>query len=486
MRGREHGAATALAVVGALVIAFLAMGVSARAQTLEQAITAAYVNNPTLNAQRAAVRANDENVPKALSGYRPTITGAASGARTALTTYIPPQTIGGTASIGGGPGTSFLLNTPGGRSNSILNQSTFSLNLNQNLYNGFRTANSVRAAEAQVRQSQEVLRSTEQQVLLDAVTAHMNVLRDEALVQLQQQNLTSLGEQYRATKDRFDVGEVTRTDTALAEAAAAGGRASLIQAQSNLNISRAIYRQVIGAEAGKLSPGRPVEQLLPRAYDVAITDGLARNPDVVSAQYAVDFAALQVKVAEGALLPSVNAQGILQRANQPSTQANRQDEASIGIAATAPIYQGGAEYAAVRQAKEVAGQTRIQMDVTREQVRALIVQFWSQLEAAKSSIQAAQTQVNAQTIALKGIRDEYKVGQRTISDVLLAQANLVQAQSTLVNSQRDRVVASYAVLGSIGRLDMNSLGLQVATYDPEEHYRQVRDSWGGLRTPDGR
>ncbi len=483
MRGREHGAAAVWAVASALIIA-LAMGGSARAQSLEQAITAAYVNNPTLNAQRAAVRANDENVPKALSGYRPTITGAASGARTALTTYTPPQTTGGFAS--GAANGSITIAIPGARYNSILNQSSFSLNLNQNVYNGFRTANNVRAAEAQVRQSQETLRSTEQQVLLDAVTAHMNVLRDEALVQLQQQNLTSLGEQYRATKDRFDVGEVTRTDTALAEAAAAGGRASLIQAQSNLNISRAIYRQVIGAEAGKLAPGRPIEQLLPRAYDVAITDGLARNPDVVSAQYAVDFAALQVKVAEGALLPSVNAQGILQRSNEPSTQANRQDEASIGIAATAPIYQGGAEYAAVRQSKEVLGQTRIQMDVTREQVRALIVQFWSQLEAAKSSIQAAQTQVNAQTIALKGIRDEYKVGQRTISDVLLAQANLVQAQSTLVNSQRDRVVASYAVLGSIGRLDMNSLGLQVATYDPEEHYRQVRDSWGGLRTPDGR
>jgi len=126
------------------------------------------------------------------------------------------------------------------------------------------------------------------------------------------------------------------------------------------------------------------------------------------------------------------------------------------------------------------------MDVTRDQVRAQIVQFWSQLEAARSSIQAAQTQVNAQQIALKGVREEYKVGQRTISDVLTAQANLVSAQSTLVNAQRDRVVASYAVLGAIGRLDMNSLGLQVATYDPEEHYQQVRDSWGGLRTPDGR
>jgi outer membrane protein len=474
MRGRLNGAARTFIAVIALAIAFLAMSESANAQTLEQALTAAYVNNPTLNAQRAAARATDENVPKALSGYRPTVTGAATAARTNVTTITQQENFGALGTI------------PATRSNATLWQPTLSVTVTQNLYNGFRTANNVRAAEAQVRQTQETLRSTEQQVLLDAVTAHMNVLRDEALLQLQQQNLASLGEQQRAAKDRFEVGEVTRTDTALADAAYAGGSASLIQAQSNLNISRSIYRQVIGADAGKLSPGRPVEQMLPRSYDLAITDGLQRNPDVVSAQYAVDFAALQVKVAEGALLPTLNAQGTLQKANETTTQIAHENEASFGLSATAPIYQGGAEYAAVRQAKEVLGQTRIQMDVTRDQVRALIVQFWSQLEAAKASIQAGQTQVNAQQIALKGITEEYKVGQRTISDVLLAQANLVQAQSTLVNSQRDRVVASYAVLGSIGHLDMNSLGLQVATYDPEEHYRQVRDSWGGLRTPDGR
>jgi outer membrane protein len=468
MEGRAGRMRPAIALV-----AFAVTGGSAGAQTLEQAITAAYVNNPTLNAQRAAVRAADENVPKALSGYRPTVTGSASAARTALTTITSPFTLGTTT-------------IPASRSNADLNQSTLTLSVNQNLYNGFRTGNNVRAAEAQVRQSQETLRSTEEQVLLDAVTAHMNVLRDEALVQLQQQNLKALGEQLRAAKDRFEVGEVTRTDTALAEGAEAGGRSTLIQAQSNLNTSRAVYRQVIGFEAGKLSPGRPIEQMLPRSSDLAIIEGLQRNPAVVSAQYAVDFAALQVKVAEGALLPSVNAQGTLQRANEPTTQIKRQDEASVGVSATAPIYQGGAEYAAVRQAKEVLGQTRIQMDVTRDQVRAQVVQFWAQLEAARSGIAAAQTQVNAQQIALKGVTDEYKVGQRTILDVLNAQANLIQAQSTLVNAQRDRVVASYAVLGAIGRLDLNSLGLQVATYDPEEHYRQVRDSWGGLRTPDGR
>jgi outer membrane protein len=243
---------------------------------------------------------------------------------------------------------------------------------------------------------------------------------------------------------------------------------------------------VVGIQPGKLTPGRPVDPLLPHNFQEAITEGTDRHPAVVASQYAIDFAALQVKVAEGALLPTVNAQGVLSRSNEPQIGVARQTQASIGLSASAPIYQGGGEYAAVRQAKEVLGQTRIQMDVTREQVRALIVQFWSQLEAAKASIRAAQTQVNAQQIALKGITEEYKVGQRTITDVLNAQAQLVQAQSNLVNSQRDRVVASYAVLGAIGHLDVSTLDLKVIAYDPEVHYQQVRDSWIGLRTPDGR
>jgi outer membrane protein len=459
----------ACAGLGAVLILALSAG-SASAQTLEQALVAAYGSNATLNSQRAATRAADENVPRALSGYRPTIEGAASATRNSsgvISQNTPP--LAGTTTT-----------------NQVLNQSSVSITINQNLYNGFRTGNNTRAAEAQVRQSREILRQTEQQVLLDAATAHMNVLRDEALLQLQQQNLQALGAQLKAARDRFTVGEVTRTDTALAEAAEAGGRSSLIQAQSALSSSRAVYRQVIGLQPSKLSPGRPVDPLLPHSFENAVTEATEKHPAVVAAQYAIDYAALQVKVAEGALLPSVNAQGVLARSNEPQIGINRQTEASVGLNATAPIYQGGGEYAAVRQSKEVLGQTRIQMDVTREQVRALIIQFWSQLQAAKASIQASQTQVNAQKIALNGITEEYKVGQRTITDVLNAQAQLVQAQSNLVNSQRDRVVASYAVLGAIGHLDVSTLDLQIVAYDPQEHYEQVRDSWVGLRTPDGR
>lgn len=235
----------ACAGLGTALILALSAG-SASAQTLEQALVAAYGSNATLNAQRAATRAADENVPRALSGYRPTIEGAAGVTRN---------------SVG------VISNGATATTNQVLNQSSVSITINQNLYNGFRTGNNTRAAEAQVRQSREILRQTEQQVLLDAATAHMNVLRDEALLQLQQQNLQALGAQLKAARDRFTVGEVTRTDTALAEAAEAGGRSSLIQSQSALSSSRAVYRQVIGLQPGKLSPGRPVDPLLPHSLD---------------------------------------------------------------------------------------------------------------------------------------------------------------------------------------------------------------------------
>jgi outer membrane protein len=437
----------------------------AAAQTLESALSQAYINNPTLNAQRAATRAIDENVPRALSGYRPTVSGNASVGSTAVE-----------------------LNSPAtGRTSANLVPTSVGVTANQTLYNGLRTGNAVRTAESQVGQARENLRATEQLVLLNAVTAYMNVLRDDALLEFQRQNLQALREQLRATRDRFNVGEVTRTDTALAEAAAAGAQSTLIQAQSNLTASRAVYRQVIGEDPpAKLVPGRPIDQMLPKSYEVALAAALRQNPTILGAQYGVDVALLQVKFAEGGLLPTLSAQGSLNRATDVSPAISEQRTATALLNLSVPIYQGGLEYALVRQAKENAGQARLLLDVSRDQVRAAALQFWGALEAARAGLEAANTQVNAQTIALNGISEEWKVGQRTILDVLNARAQLVVAQSNLVGAQRDRVVASYSLLSATGRLDMESLGLRTAIYQPEEHYLQVRDSWLGLRTPDGR
>lgn len=449
-----------LCLAGGLVLG----GMSSHAQMLEQALAEAYINNPTLNAQRAALRAIDETVPRALSGYRPTITAGASAGIRATDSRL----------------------AGGGSTSSTLRQTSIDLVLDQNLFRGFRTTNEVRSAESTVNRARETLRDTEQTVLLTVATVFMDVLRDDALVELQRQNLEALQEQLRATRDRFTVGEVTRTDVALSEASVAGALSALIQAQAQLATSKAVYRQRTGRDPGKLQPGRPIERLLPSSFAAAIQLGLAQHPTILAGQYAVDIAALQVKIAEGALLPTLSGQAAISRTTEPSAGVDRQNVAAGSLNLSVPIYQGGAEYAAVRQAKETLGETRIRLDATRDEVRAAVVQFWTQLDAAKAGIEAAQTQVTAQQIALDGITEEYRVGQRTILDVLTARAQLVTAQSNLVVAQRNRVVNSYSVLGSLGRLDAETLSLRVAVYAPDEHYYQIRDSWFGLRTPDGR
>jgi outer membrane protein len=365
---------------------------------------------------------------------------------------------------------------------------TYGATLTQTLYNGFQTANRTRQAESQVSAARENLRLTEQTVLLQAVTAYMNLLRDGAILDLQRRNVEVLQEQLRQTRDRFNVGEVTRTDVAQSESRIAAGRSALLNAESNYTTSRSAYRQVIGVEAGRLAPGTPVDRFSPRTLPAAVAEGRARNPSVTTSMYNVDVALLQVKVAEGALYPTLSLVGSAQKQYGSAGSLNLLEsfQASIGGQLSVPIYGGGDEYAVIRQAKETLTQRRIDLDTQRDQAQQTIVQSWGQLEAAKAQIQATQAQVQAAEIALNGVREEARVGQRTTLDVLNAQQELVNARVALVTAQRDRVVASYALLSSVGRLSPQVLGLSVPIYDPMVHYQQVRDSWFGVRTPDGK
>jgi outer membrane protein len=221
---------------------------------------------------------------------------------------------------------------------------------------------------------------------------------------------------------------------------------------------------------------------LPGSVDV----GTATHPQVTTAQYNVDVALQAVKVAEGALYPTLSLQGSAQQNNEQSLLGLKSFNALVLGQLTIPIYQGGSEYALIRQAKETLGQQRLNLDTSRDSVRQNIVQSWGQLEAAKANIEATQAQVQASEIALNGVREEARVGQRTTLDVLNAQQELVNARVALVSAQRDRVVASYTLLASVGRLSPQILALRVPTYDAAVHYHQVRDSWAGVRTPDGR
>jgi len=358
----------------------------------------------------------------------------------------------------------------------------------QTLYNGFQTANKTRQAESSVLASRATLLVAEQTVLLNAATAYMNLLRDTAILDLQRRNVEVLQEQLRQTRDRFNVGEVTRTDVAQAESSVASGRSQVLLAQANYTSSMATYRQVIGNEPGKLTPATPVDRFSPNNLAGAIASGSSTNPAVTTAQYNVDVALQQVKVAEGALYPTVSVQGAFTQnwLRPQSLSVMNSYNASVLGTLTVPIYQGGAEYSVIRQAKETLGQKRLDLDTARDTVRQNVVQAWGQLDAAKANIEATRAQVQAAEIALNGVREEARVGQRTTLDVLNAQQVLVNARVALVTAQHDRVVASYSLLSAVGRLSPQVLGLQVSIYNATVHYQQVRDSWAGVRTPDGR
>lgn len=444
------------------------------AETLLSALARAYSGNPDLNQSRASVRARDEEAPKALAGSRPN------------------------ASIQASAGPQYgNLRIPAGRSATGQRQFTgqefvgyprgATLNISQNIFDGGRTENSLRQAESNVFAARATMRLTEQAILQNGATAYMNVLRDAAIVSLRKNNIGVLEQQLKQTQDRFRVGEVTRTDVAQAEAALAQANSELYASQAQLKTSIANYRQIIGDEPKRLEPGRSLEPLLPKSLNEAVRIALAEHPGVTAALHQVDSADYAVKVAESALSPtlSVNAQLSNQYDSFLGIPGSRQFSAAANGQLNIPLYQGGREYASIRQAKEQLGQARLNADLQRDSVRASVVSSYGLLETAKASIVSGRAAVKAAETALTGVREEAKVGQRTTLDVLNARQALLNARVNLVISQRDRVVASYAALGAIGRLSAGELNLDVALYDPGIHYEQVKTKWFGTDIPDG-
>jgi outer membrane protein len=303
---------------------------------------------------------------------------------------------------------------------------------------------------------------------------------------MQRSNVEMLQEQLRQTRNRFAVGEVTRTDVAQSESRLASARATMLTAESNYITSKSTYRQVIGVEPGTLAPASPVDRLSPQTLQAGVEEARARHPSVTTAMFNVDAAVFQVKIAESALYPTLNLVGSAQQSYGSALTTTQNFAGSVVGQLTIPIYQGGTEYATVRQAKETLGQRRSDLDSARDQTQQTLTQTWGQVEAAKAQIQATTTQVIAAEIALNGVREEARVGQRTTLDVLNSQQELVNARVSLVTAQRDRVVASYSLLAASGRLSPKTLKLAVPVYDPQVHYHQVRDTWVGVRTPHGK
>ena len=434
-------------------------------ETLPGALAKAYSYNASLNHARAGVRVTDENVAIAKSGWRPVV-GAS-----------------GSLSHSSNDGTH-------------VNAGSFGVQIQQSLFDGFQTLNNVRSAEQQVFASNESLRNTEQDILFNAAAAYVDVIRDRQIAVYRERNLEFLGEQVRAADSRFEVGEGTRTDVAQAQAQQAAAVAQLSAARAQVQVSEAAYLQLVGDRPGRLEGASAAARLLPNGMEQAIAIGLSEHPAVLATLHLVDAAAFQVKVQEGALLPQVSAQAGVSRSftdlpgvgvGAPTTQREgTSNSASIGLNLTIPIYSGGRTSALVRQSKETLGQARIQVDVTRDQVRQAVAAAWTQYVAAREVVAANRELVSAAQLALNGVVEERNVGQRTTLDVLNAQADVIAAQINQVSAERDVVAASYAILSSIGRLSPQRLGLDVAVYDPTEHYDAVKDKWIGTRTPDGR
>ncbi|MBS3647607.1 TolC family outer membrane protein [Pseudaminobacter sp. 19-2017] len=433
------------------------------AETIFGALSKAYQFNSSVNSARAAARVTDENVPIAKSALRPTIAGV---------------------------GNIDYTTRSGGTRTSIATGS-FGIALQQTLFDGFQTRNNVAAADAQVKASFENVRNTEQNTLFDAAGAYMDVIRDRRVAVLTEQNLEFLNEQARAARSRLEVGEGTRTDVAQADASRASAVAQLSAARAQVATSSAVYRQVIGEDPGTLRAASPLSKLVPKSLGAAQAIAEAQHPAILASLHLVNAADFQVKSAEGALLPQLTGSARVERSFTETWPASPGAEgtstsASIGATLNIPIYSGGRTSAVIRQSKETLGQTRIDVDVRRDQVRQAISSAWSAYVAARENVSANRQVVEAAQLALAGVIEERNVGQRTTLDVLNAQADVITAQINLANSERDYVVGSYAILSAMGALNVGRLGLKVAEYKPQEHYKAVKDKWFGLRTPDGR
>jgi outer membrane protein len=416
-------------------------------------MASAYWNNPQLNAERARQRATDENVPQALAAFRPALNAVSNTGRT----FSGPQ-----------------------------QNQTFDagVSVEQTVFSGFRNVNRLKGAESSVLAGQETLRDAEQIILLDAVTAFMDVVQAQAELNLRGKAVEFYRAQLQSTQSLLNTGEATRVDVSQVNARLASAQSDYYQALATLNSAIATYQQVVGHAPTTMGVARSVDALLPLSVAMALDVAFAQHPTIAAASFAVEIAAADVKVAEGALLPNVTVSGSV--THRDSSVANTTNAGALSARLTVPIWDGGANTSRVRATKEVLAQRRLQLDIVRDQVRQNVVSIWGLLDAAKSMVRAADAQASAQQRLLADLIEQRKAGQATTLNVLDGQQGLVTAQISQVEAQHDRVLYSYALLAAMGQLTALRLGLAVDVYQPFDHYDLVRDKLGGIRTPDGR
>jgi outer membrane protein len=442
--------------------AALAFGTSSPvlAESIREALTAAYQTNPKLDAERAKLRATDEDVSRAESGYRPTINGSAN--------------------IGSQRSTS----TPASSFNGSSDPWGYSISVRENVFSGFRTVNEVGEANAAVKAGRENLRLVETTVLLEAVTAYMDVVRDTEIVRIRDSNVSVLTKDLVAAETRRTVKEVTKTDVSQARARQAKAVSAADLARANLKTARANFERVMGhAPTGVGMPSLKLKQL-PKSIEEAWQLAAQQSPNINSALFREEEARFAVDKVSGELLPDANIEASFSHNENANSFYQQQEAASISGRVNIPIYDGGEIRARVRQAKHTHVSKLQEIEQARTETQANVTTAWSRLMAARAQLKSDKVQVEANQLALEGVREEEKVGQRTLLDVLNAEQEYLSAQIDLVSTRHELVVASYQVLAQTGTLSAENLALGSDVYDPEAHYVEARDNWFGIDITD--
>lgn len=442
----------------ALVLTF-STALSAYADTLETALAKAYEYNPSLKAARAATSAVDENVALAKSGYRPTLTIEGGYLDTKINTNSTK--FGGQKPVDG-------------------YERTVAATITQPIFSGFKTVNSVSSAKSSAKAAQENLYATEQQVLLNAATAYLNVLRDEAIVKLQKNNEKLLKKELDETKERFKVGEVTTTDVSQAEASYASAQSQRISAEGNLEASKAVYKQVIGEEPKETEDPREVAKMFPQSIEEALEYAKEHNYDLNAARHTLKARKYDVKTKKGDLLPSINAYasaGRLKSQNYNYAKNPTDDSVELGVNFSVPLYNAGSSRAQIRQSKYYRWQAQEDLLNTQDALHSDITSYWEYLCANKAKIQSVKAQIKAYQVALDGVREEEALGNRTVLDVLNQYQYLLDSEVEEVTTRYDYYLSGMQLLSAMGKLTAKDLKLDVELYDAAAKYEETSGKW---------
>jgi len=412
--------------------------------SFEDALSMAYENNPFLKASREELKATDENMPQAISGFLPSISANTERGRRETTqsgTAIDKVT------------------------------DTKEIVIRQPLFRGGQTYNNIKLAKNIIESGRESLKEVEQEVLLEAITAYSDIIRDQEVLELSKNNVEVLQKHLEVTTERFELGEVTKTDVAQAEAGLSVAKSEMISADGILESSKARFERIVGEKPGIL---KNIEQpaLFTHSLDELIQIAMAENPSILSTIYSQKAANNRVSVEKGKLLPSVNFQASKDEQRGALFTSSDLENERFSINVSIPLYQSGAEYSSVRQAKFNHGRLKLGLEDQRNKVREAVIEAFNNFHVARAVIKSNQAAIEASQIALEGTQEEAKFGARTTLDVLDAEQELFEAKANLIRSKRDEIVSYYTLLSYIGRLNPKELGLDAEIYDPKESYNK--------------